>query len=348
MKANASTPVKALLPLSWLYGAGVSLHRRVRMSGPPREARPHIVSIGNLEAGGSGKTPLAMWILAQAQARGGVTAYVSRGYGGEASQSVSVTSVLAADAAPASLASLRVLSRSYPGLARIIGDEGALVCDRMPAVSAFFGSSKARAVEAAAQPGVDLVVIDDGFQSWSVPRHTDIVLLDAKAPLDGGCLLPAGLLREKPDALRRANAIVFNGAATSAALAQAKEQVEGWIRPGIAVAGMTRRIELVRTVTRETPRPDLFLAVSGIARPLAFERSLEEAGVHISSHAVFRDHHRYEERDIEQIAARMRRDGVSALVTTEKDFVKLREYTLPGDVWVARLEVSLIGDLLSL
>lgn len=317
------------------------------MAGAPRAAHPHIVSIGNLEAGGSGKTPLAMWILAQAQARGGVGAYVSRGYGGEASHVKSVTSVLAADAAPESLANLRVLSRSHPGLARIIGDEGALVCDRLPAVSAFFGSNKARAVEAAAHSGVDLVVIDDAFQSWGVPRHADIVLLDAEAPLDGGLLLPAGFLREKPDALRRAGAIVFNGAATLAGLARAKAQVERWIRPGIAVAGMTRRIELVRVAGGETSRPDALLAVSGIARPLAFERSLSEAGVRIVGHAVFHDHYRYQERDVERIAACMRRDGVSALVTTEKDFVKLREFGLPADVWVARLEVSLIGDELS-
>lgn len=341
-------PMKALLPLSWLYGAGVSIHRRARMAGAPGAAHPRIISIGNLEAGGNGKTPLAMWLLSRAAGQGTACAYVSRGYGGDAVAHHTVTCVLAADAAPASLAGLRVMTRPHPALARAVGDEGALVCERVPTASAFFCSSKARAVEAAAGLGVDLIVLDDAFQSWGVARHANIVLLDADSPLDGGCLLPAGRLRERSDALLRADAVVFNGAATSGAIEAARGQVARWIRPGVPVAGMARHIQLEAAAGGGPSRPGACIAVSGIARPDAFEASLREAGVRIAGHEVFPDHHSYRGRDIERVAARMHREGVSALVTTEKDWVKLRGFALPGEAWIARLEVSLSGDELPL
>lgn len=337
-------PMKALLPLSWLYGAGVSMHRRARMAGAPGAAHPRVISIGNLEAGGNGKTPLAMWLLSRAAGQGSACAYVSRGYGGESVARHTVTCVLAMDTVPASLAGLRLLTRTYPDLARVVGDEGALVCERVPAASAFFCSDKVRAVHAAAGLGADLIVLDDAFQSWGVARHADIVLLDAASPLDGGCLLPAGRLREDPDALLRAGAIVFNGAATRGAVETAREQVARWIRPGVPVAGMARRIRLDPAAGAGSPRPDACIAVSGIARPDAFERSLREAGVRLAGHEVFPDHHWYRERDIERIAARMRAQGAPALVTTEKDWVKLRRLVPEWPVWIACLDVTLLGD----
>ena len=329
--------MNALTPLSWLYGAGVAAHRQMRMVPPPREANPRVVSIGNLEAGGNGKTPLAMWILARAAEKGSACAYVSRGYGGEPSSTVVCVS------ATNSLAGVRLMSRAHPDLASVVGDEGALVCERLPSVTACFSTDKVRAVTAATALGANLIVLDDAFQSWRVARHADIVLLDAERPLDAGALLPAGRLREKPDALRRADAIVFNGAATAAAVASAREKVARWLKPGVRVAGMARRIELA-PATGSSARPDTFLAVSGIARPAAFEHSLNGAGARIAGHEVFSDHHRYDARDVARIEARVRSAGAGAVVVTEKDWVKLRRLQPPFPVWVARLEVTLIGD----
>lgn len=337
--------MNALAPLSWVYAAGVALHRSARKVGAPADAQPRIISIGNLEAGGSGKTPLAMWILARAVNEGRTCAYVSRGYGGEASSTV--VCVLAENAVPSSLAGMRVMARAYAELARVVGDEGALVCERLPSVSACFSSDKARAVASAVSLGAELIVLDDAFQSWRVSRHADIVLLDAERPLDGNALLPAGRLRERPDALRRADAIVFNGAATVAAVAGAREKVARWLRPGVAVAGMARRIELAH-VSGKSTRPDSFLAVSGIAKPAAFERSLTEAGVRVAGHEIFADHYRYYPGDLARIGERMLREGAQAVVMTEKDWVKLRQLSPPFPVWVARLEVALIGDDLPL
>ncbi|HKW15523.1 MAG TPA: tetraacyldisaccharide 4'-kinase, partial [Candidatus Krumholzibacteria bacterium] len=189
-----------LLPLSWVYGAGVAAHRAARRAGEPAHEHPRIISVGNLEAGGNGKTPLAIWLLQRAHAAGKTCAYVSRGYGGTSVSSSVVSCVLAESVSPSSLAGLRVLARGHRDLPAHAGDEGALVCERAPFASAFFCTDKTRAVAAAIASGAGVVILDDAFQSWRVPRHTDIVLLDAEHPLDGGQLLPAGRLRETADA----------------------------------------------------------------------------------------------------------------------------------------------------
>lgn len=338
--------MNALTPLSWLYGAGVALHRSARTVPSPASASPRVISVGNLEAGGNGKTPLTMWLVSRALASGESAAYVSRGYRGNVGADV-VTCVPAEGAAPRSLSGMRVLSRTHPDLAHEIGDEGAMVVERAPGVNALFCHDKPRALGLATELGVARVFLDDAFQSWRVARHVDIVLLDAGRPLDGGELLPAGRLREKPDALLRANAIVFNGAASPADVTVAREKVERWLRPGVAVAGMARRIQLAH-VAGDGKASDALLAVSAIARPTAFEESLRQAGVPIAAHEVFADHHRYDERDVTRIDAKRRSGGAGAVVTTEKDWVKLRQLAPPFPVWVARLEVTLIGDELPL
>jgi tetraacyldisaccharide 4'-kinase len=333
--------VNVLTPLSFLYALGVSLHRDAAMVGEPTFEHPHITSIGNLEAGGNGKTPLAMWILARMSAQGKSCAYVSRGYGGVHVSKTAVTCVLAQNVLPASMAGLRVIARTNERLARAVGDEGAMVCERVPLVSAFFCRDKVRAVRTATECGADLIVLDDGFQSWRIPRHSDIVLLDAERPLDGGQLLPAGRLRELPSALSRADQIIFNGAATPAAVTAARAQIELFLRPGVLVSGMARRVVLTTPAGDEGRADAVFQAVSAIARPDAFQQSLVNAGVQVAAHYVFRDHHRYEARDIERIVASAREANASAIVTTEKDWVKLRHFEMPLPVWIARLDVSL-------
>jgi tetraacyldisaccharide 4'-kinase len=337
--------MRALLPLSWIYAAGVALDRRARARAKLHTGTPHIVSIGNLEAGGNGKTPLALWWLARDAAAGRRVAYVSRGYGGAGVSARVVTCLPPPDALPARPAGLRLLSRTHADLAREIGDEGALVAGRAPDALVLFCRDKRRAIGVAADLGADTVVLDDAFQSWNVGRHLDVVLLDAEQPLDGGVALPAGRLRESPAALRRADVVVFNGASSAEAVREARGRIARWLREGVPAAGLARRVCVVSPEGEGDPAPRRLVAVSGIARPEAFARSLAGAGVDVAAHLVFRDHHRYDERDAARIAERARSEGAD-LVTTEKDWVKLRGLEMPARVWVARLEVSLVGDSL--
>jgi tetraacyldisaccharide 4'-kinase len=236
-----------------------------------------------------------------------------------------------------------VLTRAHAGLARDVGDEGALVVARIPGAPAVFGADKRRAVEVAASLGVDTVVLDDGFQSWGVARHLDVVLLDAGAPLDGGQLLPAGRLREPPSALKRADAVVFNGASDEPALRAAAARVVPWLGPGTPVAGMARSLAFAGADGIAQAPPRRVVAVSAIARPERFSAALAAAGVDVAAALAFRDHHRYDARDAARIDARSRQVRAD-IVTTEKDWVKLRDFAFDAPVWIARLEVTLHGD----
>jgi tetraacyldisaccharide 4'-kinase len=334
--------IPALLPLSWVYRGGVSLARALRTAPRPELAVPRIVAVGNLEVGGSGKTPLCLHLLERAIQAGKRTAYVSRGFDSEAERGPLITVVPGEEAAPASFAGLRVVARDARGLATAIGDEGAMAARRAPAVPLLFARDKRRAVAAAAQLGAEVVVVDDALQSFALARHVDVLLLDAARPLANGRLLPAGRLREAPSAIARAHVIVFNGASDAAAVERARERVARYLRADARVYGLGRRVTLQAGNARGATLPADAVVVSGIARPDRFRESVEAASVRVADALAYPDHHRYTVSDVRAIQSRARG---RAVVTTEKDWVKLEAFDW-GDaaVWVARLEVAWVGD----
>lgn len=332
----------ALLPLAWLYGAGATLVRRARTTRDRVEGTARVVSVGALEVGGSGKTPLAMLLLEEHGARGEACAYVSRGYGSRAGRLRAVTVVQSSSPAAAwSSPSTRIVARDHPDLAREVGDEAALVAARIPGAALFLSRDKRRAVEAAMASGAEVVVVDDAFQTWQLPRSLDIVLLDARRTVSGG-LLPAGRLRERPAALVRADAIVFNDAIDEDDVARARASIARWVRAGTPVHGLRRVTRLVEGGRAGPARARL---VSGIARPDAFARSVQALGVEVMAHTVFRDHHVYTPDDAHALVVSARQTPDAALITTEKDWVKLQHFDWEGvDVRIARLDVEWVGE----
>jgi len=304
-----------------------------------------VVSVGALEVGGSGKTPLAMLLLAELGAQGKKCAYASRGYGSRAGRLRAVTVVQALSATAAwSHAATRIVSRAHPDLAREVGDEAALVAGRIPGAALFLSRDKRRAVAAALASGADVVVVDDAFQTWDLPRSVDIVLLNAHRPTAGGRLLPAGRLREGPSALARAGALVFNDATDEDEVARARALVARWVRPETPAHGLRRVTRLVEPGGCAVPAPVRAWLVSGIACPDAFARGVQALGIELVAHEVFRDHHPYTPDDVRALAARSRALPDAAMITTEKDWVKLRCFDWGGvDVRIARLDVHWVG-----
>jgi tetraacyldisaccharide 4'-kinase len=340
--ARIQDGMAVLTPLSWVYRAGVASVRAARKAGLPAAAVPRVVSVGNLEVGGSGKTPLALWLVERAAAAGKRVAYVSRGFASAAEHGPLVTVVPAHDGTPpASLAGLRVVSRSAMGLADAAGDEAAVVAARAPAVPLVLARDKRRAVEVAGRLGAEIVVVDDAFQSFALARHVDVLLLDSLHPLANGRVLPAGRLREAPSAIGRADIVVFNGAGSSTDVDASKARVARWLCAGAKVYGLARRSSLVPATRTESGAPTSAFLVAGIAKPSEFSRSVEAIGVRVEGMVAYRDHHRYQPADVEEIRAR---SSGHALVTTEKDWTKLGRFDW-GDtrVWIARLDVDLVG-----
>ena len=332
MRARASwlatrgeTPLQAaallpLLPLSWLYGAGAWAHRALYRKGVFRRSHfpGHVVSVGNLVIGGTGKTPLAAWIATGLRRRGRKVAIASRGCGRRGGEPVIVVSD----------------GRCVHSRAEVVGDEAMVLAAHAPGVPVLVGRDRAlvgwRAVSVF---GADVLVLDDGFQHHGLHRDLDLVTFDGGLGCGNRRTLPRGPLREPACALRHADAIGVVDGPLAAADAAFIERV----------ALGTHRFEARRAPVGLRPlrggaseSPELLKGaevglLAALADPAGFRRSLESLGACVVAERTFRDHHRYRERDLRGIAAE-----APLWVTTEKDAVKI----LPP--WVGRADVRVL------
>ena len=269
---------------------------------PVRRLRWPVVSIGNLSTGGAGKTPLTI-ALAQALAqRGCYVDVLSRGYGRNSPYPARV---------------------NPEGTAGQFGDEPLLIARAtgLPVYVArqrFLAGMLAEADTpeggcSAELPAVHL--LDDGFQHRQLHRDVDILLLDGHDWLEEG-LLPAGNLREPIEAARRATIIAIPAPEDSAEM-EAALRAWGFAGP---VWRLHRQMLLPSSIGMGTGP---ICAFCGIARPEQFFAGLENAGLHLGARIAFPDHHRYTVADLKRLVARAERAGATALITTEKDSVRL-------------------------
>jgi tetraacyldisaccharide 4'-kinase len=263
-----------------------------------RAAAP-VISVGNITLGGVGKTPMVRWLLGWFEQRGISAAVVSRGYGSRAGRE---------------------------------NDEGLELHRLLPNVPHVQNTDRvAAAREAIERFGCHMLVLDDGFQHRRLARDLDIVLLDALEPFGFGRVFPRGTLREPVEGLRRADVVVL----TRADLIDAARREEIW-KTVHAHAPAALRAEavhaprnLISTAGQQAPldivRGRPVAAFCGIGNPAAFRRTLESLGYQIADFREFPDHHRYTPADIKRLAAWAGGLGVSAVLCTCKDLVKLSD-----------------------
>lgn len=274
-----------LTPLSWIWRLGAALRMKV-----PQSAPVPVLCVGNLVAGGTGKTPVVQDIVARLRARGVVAASLSRGHGGR------LAGPLPVDPARHDAAD--------------VGDEPMLLAGHGPA---WVGRDRVSAARAMAAEGVQAVVMDDGFQNPALRKDLSLIVVDAGAGFGNGRVMPAGPLREPVAAgLARADALVVIG--------------DG---PGLAAAGkgtdplpVLRARLVVDAVAAAALRDRAVLGFAGIGRPAKFFASLRDTGARVVAERVFADHHPYEERELADLAALAAREA-AMLVTTEKDAMRL-------------------------
>jgi tetraacyldisaccharide 4'-kinase len=230
----------------------------------------------------------------------------------------------------------------------VSGDEPQMLARSLPGVPVLIGRKRiysGRKAWEEFQP--DACVLDDSFQYWRLEKDLEILLVNAANPFGFGFLLPRGMLRESLRGLRRADAVIVTHAA---ALAEpAREKLKARIRrlkPGIAVAEAVHvpvRLRDHRSgaeVSLAELREGRWLALCGLGQPESFESSLRELGTREVVPARFSDHHRYERADLDQARARVSAEGLSGVVTTEKDAVKIPAEWL-GECRCLVLEVDL-------
>ena len=275
-------------PLSAIYGGVVATRNALYGRGVLRARRllGAVVSVGNLSAGGSGKTPFVMLLGGLLKARGVKFDVLSRGYG---------------------RTSRGVLLVDPAGLPQKFGDEPLLIARKLQA-PVIVGEDRYDAGRfAESRFGPQLHLLDDGFQHRALARDFDIVLVTPQDANDR--LLPAGRLREPLRTLQRADAVVLASGASAEAF-----PVEGklvWrVRRGIVPQNVP-------------PRPVVFC---GIARPQNFVLQLRTANIEPVAEAFYRDHHAYSENDVRELIDLKQRSEAGGFVTTEKDAVNLGAY----------------------
>ncbi len=320
MSSGGASPLRrSLWPLSFCYRLATEWRNWCYRAGWKRIEKLDVpvVSVGNLTVGGTGKTPLVVWLVAEARRLGRRPGVLARGYG------------RAAGAA--------------------LNDEGELLAGRFPDLPQVQDPDRvAGGRRLLAEHDVDLVILDDGFQHRRLHRDTDIVCLDAAEPFAQGNVLPAGDLREGPrTALQRADCLVLTrtsrlgGTAEAAARAKQLREYAGRELPVFATNHAPSGLVglhgggAARNVGELAGRRVVLL--SAIAKPSAFRATCDGLGADVVAEQIHRDHHRFTAADAASATA-LAREHDAALLTTEKDAVKLRAFELEADVLTIDLE----------
>lgn len=337
-KLRASLGGRALLGAASLaYGAGVLSRRALYAAGVLRRKRvgAKVICIGNLTAGGTGKTPAVLLAAETLRKRNHEVAIVSRGYGRRAPRG-----------------EIGVLLDGREADWRECGDEPWMMHHalRGQGVPVFVCPDRAKAGALAVKAhGARVLILDDGFQHLALHRDLDIVLISARDPFGGGRLLPLGDLREPLSAIRRAGMVVITHAdrVTAGELTRLREEIEV-LHPGVQVVESAHRPDHLLDVKTEENLPLAHLkgkavvALSGIGDPLSFEAHLEAIGATVAQSWRYPDHHPYSVRELKSIEDLR---GGLPLVTTHKDFVRLpadwRE-RLKGEVFVLGIKLELL------
>lgn len=275
-----------------------------------------VFSVGNLTIGGTGKTPWVLKLVRDLQMLGHTPA---------------------------------ILTRGYKGVGQGFGrdsDEVMLMAEKCPGVPLGVGPDRiASALRLQSEHHPSVFVLDDGFQHWPLHRDVDIVCVDATDPWGKGFLIPYGRLREPVCALRRAHAVVL----TRCDLVAQKDVIETEINiRRISPLAEIFRSHFFATIMRSDDNKERgpeelsgrrVLAVSGLGHPQGFELLLRRFGAEVTP-MRFRDHHLYSDKDIDAINTALS-DSSLILVTTEKDWVKLREKKLNTTCTVLKIEARL-------
>lgn len=305
---------KLLIPFSWLYGGIIRLRNWLYHTGRMESYRADqpLISIGNLSTGGTGKTPLAEYVIQKLLEKGHAPAYLSRGYGRKTKGYIRVVPLIMD--------------------ADTVGDEALQVANRFPEVPVAVCEARKTGLKVLDQStGSTLFVLDDAFQHRRVARDLDLIVIDANRLPTRDYLLPAGNLREPITSLKRADFLIINKVKSQEAVPQIEAELS---RLGMPMAFCRPVPQGLRTFSGEFVKLSLnsrAIVFSGIGNNAAFLETVTEAGVEIEAAYPFRDHYRFEARDIERIIqSHFHHSPHSStfdgrfLLTTEKDYFRIR------------------------
>lgn len=301
-----------LWPLSLLYGVVVRARVWMYQKGwlKRKRLKGTVISVGNLTMGGTGKTPMVIWLAEKFLAEGKRVGILSRGYRGSHGTSDEVE-----------LMKFRLQGRVAFGVGKNRFAEGQRLESQQP---------------------IDIFLLDDGFQHLQLARDLDILLIDASHSIRGERMLPAGRLREPLSAMGRANLAVFTHAETVPGTSDAIMKLSQFpvFSAATRLLGFRRYGNGIQLHSIEEIGPGPFLAFCGLGNPHAFFRDLQTWSLTISGQTVFADHHHYTQRDVLSIQEAGKRAGAKAFITTEKDAQNLSGLRFESPLYVSVIDLA--------
>jgi tetraacyldisaccharide 4'-kinase len=320
---------------SRIYGAAVNARNTAYDAGWLRSVRlpVPVISVGNITAGGTGKTPVVERLVEYTLGRGLPTAVVSRGYKRDSRGSIVVSD----------------------GKGRIVdvaagGDEPVQIARKFPDAVVLADAKRSRGCRrAVVEFGVAVIILDDAYQHRAVHRNADIVVLDASSGLYAQKLLPAGRLREPLRNLSRADVLLLSRCDADVAHEQMALALRAYSNvPVFAtrfVPTVLRRLNDGGQRAHDAFRGSGVVSFCGIGAPASFLRTMDLMGVASLVHHEFPDHHRFSDEDIAMLC-RSAREVQAQLFTTEKDAMRLLHHqnALEGlEVWYPVMRLEFLG-----
>lgn len=291
-----------LLPLSWLFRvitAGRRFYYRI-LNSNRKTPKTFIIVVGNINVGGTGKTPFVIWLANRCKEQGLRVGIVTRGYKRNNEQQI-----------------VEVQPHSTPAQ---VGDEAVLLALKT-ACPVIAGADRRKAVDLLiSRYKIDVVLSDDGLQHYSLPRNIEIAVVDGERKFGNGRCLPAGPLREPTTRLNTCDLIVTNGRNDSN---QHYFEIEYENVVSLDSDTMNKPLENFKDFTVH--------AVAGVGYPTRFFRMLQQAGMHVIEHS-FPDHHVYQEADLEF-------NSNDPILMTEKDAVKCKKF-IGKNIWYVPISLS--------
>jgi tetraacyldisaccharide 4'-kinase len=321
-----------LLPFSFLYWLSTTVRNWFFDIGILRVTRVNVpvVSVGNISAGGTGKTPFVEVIVRKLQSRGRKPAVVSRGYGRR------TRGYLQVSGGGKSIASVMDA-----------GDEPVQLADRLRDTIIAVDENRVRAAKRVlAESPADCIVLDDGFQHRYLHRDLNIVLLTAKELVGSQWLLPAGNRRESIASLRRAYAVVISKCNDAREYEIAKTRLSSMAANRIAAFRLVplslRNVSTGESIDRRAGLRVPVMIFSGLGDPQSFRRSVEDFGCVVGNSVVFPDHHWYSKTDLSKLRKEFAEGKAELMVTTQKDLVRLRSLEKESEVFFKEVPVFVL------
>jgi tetraacyldisaccharide 4'-kinase len=312
-----------LRPLGWLYGGLMRLRVAFYEGGLLRSQRLQgtVISIGNLTVGGTGKTPIVLWIAERLAAEGHRPAILTRGYRGLGKGDASDLATL---------------------------DEVALLRRRLDGRAQFgVGKDRYKNGLALVKAGAEWFILDDGFQHLALERDVDVVLLDATDPFGGGGILPSGRLREPRSALSRADVVIITRASHAPALEAMVRKFTNapLFYAQVQLQSVLRASSMNDALPERERRQYKFFAFCGIGNPRAFFDDLRNWGFSVVGRRSFADHHRYSLAEIQNLENAAAAASANALICTEKDVFNLPpSFAARLPIYACRIGMSLNNE----